>query len=903
MARISGALPNIINGISQQPAALRLPTQAESQVNCYSTVVKGLQKRPPTSYIARLMNTVPSLSKVHVINRDLNEQYVAIIKENALLEVFDINGVAQTVTADLASYTSLSAVSSVVAGTSSVVWPDAAGAISFNATITGTATVILESSLSGTFSDAVTQATRTTTGTTNLTSMPRGHAYRCRVTSYTSGTVTSWFTWEYFNYIYSPTPEEHLKATTVADYTFIVNTQTTTARGPTKSTIRNPEAIFEVKAGDYGKNYQCSIGSQSFTYQTPDGSVAAHVYSVDTYYIASILYTLMTTGTASPSYGTATASAGALSGAYTVGLHASSLLVRRTDGGDFGAASLDGRGGQQLQHIKGVTQRFSDLPYYGFLDFEIEISGDESAVADNYYVVCDNQYEGVWLETVKQNVDIEFDVATMPFALVSLGLGAFDLQFVNWGDRLVGDEETVQFPTFIDKAINDVFFFKNRLGLLAGESVCMSGTGDFFRFFKKTATALLDDDPIDLASSHNKVSILKHALPYNESLLLFSDQTQFRMDGGDILTPQTATIIQTTEFESSPYVAPVGQGTFVYFVVEKGGYSAIREYYVKENSDDTDARDVTEHVPEYIPANLRMLEASPNEDVIVAHSTSQPKRLYIYKYYWRGSEKLQSSWSYWELPDVTRIMGYGFIQSKLYIVVGRADGVFLETIDFEQGVTGDDALGYRIHVDRKIKLSHAAVSAAYNPTTEKTTFTFSTITWKSVPKVIISSGGLENPGWDVPIDGLPATYDSNTIVVAGDLTAENVIFGISYTASYEFGTLHIRKDAPGGGVTVLSDGRLQIQNGQLQFADTAYFRVTVTPKGRPTYTYHFNGALIEESTTITGALSLGTGAFKFPIRTRNDRATITIHNDSPWPMNLISFEWTGMYTPKARRVA
>ena len=55
MALVSKSIPNLINGVSQQPPALRLPTQGETQENGLSDVVDGLKKRPPTKFLNKLV--------------------------------------------------------------------------------------------------------------------------------------------------------------------------------------------------------------------------------------------------------------------------------------------------------------------------------------------------------------------------------------------------------------------------------------------------------------------------------------------------------------------------------------------------------------------------------------------------------------------------------------------------------------------------------------------------------------------------------------------------------------------------------------------------------------------------------------------------------------------------------
>ena len=54
MPLVSRTIPNLVQGVSQQPEVLRLSSQATQQLNGFSSVVEGLKKRPPTNYIAKL---------------------------------------------------------------------------------------------------------------------------------------------------------------------------------------------------------------------------------------------------------------------------------------------------------------------------------------------------------------------------------------------------------------------------------------------------------------------------------------------------------------------------------------------------------------------------------------------------------------------------------------------------------------------------------------------------------------------------------------------------------------------------------------------------------------------------------------------------------------------------------
>ena len=78
MARITGSIPNLFNGVSQQTPALRLPTQGTEQLNLYPSLVQGLVKRPPMEIVNDDIKST-HLSKygtAHLIDRgsDLEER-------------------------------------------------------------------------------------------------------------------------------------------------------------------------------------------------------------------------------------------------------------------------------------------------------------------------------------------------------------------------------------------------------------------------------------------------------------------------------------------------------------------------------------------------------------------------------------------------------------------------------------------------------------------------------------------------------------------------------------------------------------------------------------------------------------------------------------------------------------
>lgn len=105
----SYTIPNLSQGISQQPDAQRDPTQGEIQVNGYSSLSEGLRKREPTQSLAKVSNSDLGDVFIHSILRDSAEKYLAVISKTAI-RVFDLAGTEYTVTAASGAYSYLTSV-------------------------------------------------------------------------------------------------------------------------------------------------------------------------------------------------------------------------------------------------------------------------------------------------------------------------------------------------------------------------------------------------------------------------------------------------------------------------------------------------------------------------------------------------------------------------------------------------------------------------------------------------------------------------------------------------------------------------------------------------------------------------------------------------------------------------
>lgn len=683
----SGSIPQLMNGVSQQPPSLRLASQGERQVNCMSSVVDGLGKRPPTEHIAKLSNSSFGAAFMHTINRDATERYTVIIKDDDLF-VYDMTGTAMTVN-----------------------FPDGKG------------------------------------------------------------------------YLNSSSPATDFAVLTIADTSLIVNRSVT--------------------------------------------------------------------------------------------------------------VTLDAAGGGSLT---GTKQTFSALPGSPSNNDLYRIEGDASSNFDDYYVKYTSA-TGVWTESVAPALQNTLTAATMPHELVRTAPNTFTFRKITWDDRLVGDDNSNPAPSFVGHTINDIFLRNNRLGFFSDENYIYSEVGEdnYYNFWRTTVLQLLDSDPIDKSPGHTKVSILKYAIPFAKTLLAFSEQTQFIDATEGVLTPKSATLVPSTEFEAKLTAKPVALGKNIYFPVERGDFTGIKELFVDSAYNTVDAAETTAHVPQFIPKNVFKLAGSSNDNILLALTSDYPRRVYVNNFYFGPNPdgsltKLQNAWHYWEFPAGDTILNVDFIQSTIYFVIERADGVYFEKMNTAAGTT-DSGFSFRINLDRKVSLT-----GSYNAGTNITTWTLPYADSGDF-MVIRNSAWASNGG--LPVIGITRPT-SSTIAVSGNYSSQPCIVGRKYEARYRFSEQFV-KDKEGR--SAVNSAYLQMRNFLLRYNKTGYFKIEVTPSNRSTYTYPFTARVIGSSNNLIGEVSLEGGDFPFPVYARSDQVVIEVISDSYLPMYLLSAEWEAGAHLRTKRIS
>ena len=561
--------------------------------------------------------------------------------------------------------------------------------------------------------------------------------------------------------------------------------------------------------------------------------------------------------------------------------------------------------------LDGTVQVFSDLPATPTPGDYYKIVGSTEQNFGGYYVRATAATPDVWEETYGPDSNEAIEEYSMPFVLVhDVDAGTWSFQPFTWLPRRFGDVETNPAPTFIGKKLQEVFFYKNRLGLLSDENVIFSGAGDFGNFWRNTVTTVIDSDVVDVAVSTSRVSKLQYAIPFNNGLMLFADQTQFRLNVDDLLTPSSVSIDEVTAYEMDINVEPVQVNSEVYFVTRNGNYSRVMEYYVADDINITEAADITAHVPEYIPSDLKMMAGSSNDDILVClpqTNGTEDNRLYVYKFRWQGDEKVMSSWSYWEFGDENTILSINVMENTIFLLMDRADGIMLEKIDLSTNAVAG-TLSHDVLLDHRTLITGASMS--YDAGTNRTTVTLPYAV-SGVPDqqemYFIYDDRTNYEGVIVASPSSQVTWNSTTEVeiLNGDYTSYDLHFGKNYESEYEFSEFF---NATQNGVAITT-GRTQIRTVTVYYEDANFFGTEVDPYGKnspgqedvhPSYLWAFSGKTLGDGGLYLNTPQFVEGAYRFSIAGNSRDVSIKLVNNFPYQARFQSAEWEALYFNRSR---
>jgi hypothetical protein len=867
---ITGFLPSLIGGVSQQPHSLRIPEQAEESINALASITEGLLKRPNTEFVANLSDAFGSLSDtafVHSYARDPSERYVVVVIDGDLKVYNLIDGSEVTVSfPDGKGYLDVS--SDPAANFRAVTIGDFTFLVNRTVTVDDTATTSASDPFEALvwirMGDYGTEFSLTLDGTTYTHKTDPQNRSEITTEFIAQALLTKIPTGKDLGVIHLGTATDYaigdvLTATLTgditlsADYTVQADKNDSAfpeslhaiAQGLAHAINQDDDAVGEVRAYPVFQDEEFSIS---------DGVIIVGLSTDDSFTVG-----ISSTGDADV---TAT-NQGTQAETYEVERIGSTLHISRVNNADFDIKASDGLGDQGMEIIKGQIQQLEDLPATAVDGFKVEVTGDPSSEFDNYYVIYQDsgsvENEGVWVESLKGNELTTLDASTMPHTLVRQANGTFVFQEATWATRLVGDLTSAPFPSFLGFTIQDVAFFKNRLIFVSQENVIASSAGEFFNFFRKSIIQLLDEDIIDVSLSGERVAIIRSAVPHEDSLVLFADNAQFplRAPEGELFTASTVFPGPATSFDSAARVKPTALGNDLVFASDRTATTGVYRFFTVSASDQNkDAEELTTHVVKYLRGKPLDIAASEDLNMVAVATLSEKNKLYVYKFHQEQSQLFQKAWASFQFGDsTTEIVSVDFIETRLILVLKRGDAYTLEVLDLAPGL-----------VDTTVR---TLLDIRMDEDTATPDFSDGDTTW-TLPLDLPEANNTVSVVNKSTLEEYEVTRNADDTVTVEDedLSETPVWIGVKYELSHELTKLFYRS-----GNIPQTDLVTKIRDLHLEYKGTGFFTVEVKDVVRDvTFTYTFDGDTDDES-----------GNFRVPVVHDNEGITITIKSDSPRP--------------------
>jgi hypothetical protein len=650
MSKINKVYPAFFNGVSQQSPELVLDNQCKEMVNCIPDIVKGITKRPPLKYVtSRRFDQYPEMenaSVFHTYDRgEDDEEYIMVNVDDAddPVQVFNKAGEQQTVVynathaADIKSYLSGGNLKGLTVQDRTWVFSkNQKVALDYEQT----------APLKDTYNYEAFYWLKRGSGDRynpfNYAVYLNGNLFECNpdkpsgatedpATGFEDSDYAANYLSNLINGYVSRTLSFEVDIPAETQQTFEFNVGKTNPLAASNPITLTPHPKFPgftiVDLVDY--SYNQDTGILSITILNNSYSVFNELTPINMEVTIEITFDS--------------------DQSFTSEVRGSVLKIFKKQGGDFEFSSWDSWGNQASQSWKGSVNKLSDLPKdMPFNNVFVKILGQEGQESTNYYVKWNGSS---WEECLDPEAD-RGKLSNMPVKMDRTGLvngvATFTFDLIDWSEPRVGNIDNNPDPSFVDRTIQDLFFYKNRLGIASEDSVSLTESANYTNFYGTTAIDIVDTDVIDITVSTNQASKIYYAKPFNNSLYIFTKYAQYELVSEGVFSPSTVSLNNTTNYPMAIDVEPVVINDRLLFISTTNNRQQLREYIKTDNLNVTGV-DLNVSTPTYMAKPIKKIIADGVLGYVLC--CTDTGTVYFYSFKEDGTQRIQSAWSRWELIE------------------------------------------------------------------------------------------------------------------------------------------------------------------------------------------------------------------------------------------------------------
>lgn len=265
--------------------------------------------------------------------------------------------------------------------------------------------------------------------------------------------------------------------------------------------------------------------------------------------------------------------------------------------------------------------------------------------------------EVVWRETAGVIVqpNFLFLIGAIHDGVLKIGAHPADLKAMTGGDvpmyemSTCGDITHRQLPELFGRSLTYIRMFQDRLMMVAGSTVFLTKTGDYFNMFPESVLTVKDDDPIEVFAQGTEDDTITAGVQLDRNLVLFGKRFQYIVPGKDSMTPRNAYIGVAATYEGANIVSPAVGGSLMFFCQRREKRLTMQQMQPGSVADRLEAFDISAQLDGYLTGHPQQIVAQTSPSAVFVKTREMTNGFYTYSFLDSNdqSQRLFDSWSRW----------------------------------------------------------------------------------------------------------------------------------------------------------------------------------------------------------------------------------------------------------------
>lgn len=442
-----------------------------------------------------------------------------------------------------------------------------------------------------------------------------------------------------------------------------------------------------------------------------------------------------------------------------------------------------------------------------------------------------------------------------------------------------GDDKSNPEPYVTNKRINYLGTFQDRLVVGCGGVLLCSKTGDYLNFFRSSMLTVPEDDAFELRAVGPEDDVIRYSVLHDQSMVLFGDKRQYRIDGRSVLTPTNANMSVMSNYAGTTDAPAHTAGGLIFYARKGEKFASVHQVQPGQGLQNSpESFPASSQIASYISGTVIDMTSSSNPSMLFVRTTGRRNSVFTFTYVDTVQGRQLDSWSRWDFdPALGVVMGMspGFDGLKVFFLRLSGTKVYI-VCDLCSMNTG---MSPRPYLDSMRPVG--AVTVGTGSVTPTSTGDWYAAFDNNTDKKLIGSL-LRDAG------ALQVTYP----------TATNLWVGAKQVAYFEPTNPYMR-DGKG---KVISSGRLTITAKRLRLSKSSGFKAEVfDTDGNLVDEVSFNGRTMGEVGNLIGIEHVSTQDYTVPIGRETRDYALRLSARSWLPFTVTSMEWRGQFFNRTQR--